>query len=55
LDYATAYVNIFVDNFCGEGQNYQMNPLKNQRRTLFYNIDKVFQPNDKHDKPVARN
>jgi hypothetical protein len=46
----TAYVNIFVvANFCGEGQNSQMNPLKNQCRTLFHNIDKEFQPNNKHD------
>jgi hypothetical protein len=35
----TAYVDVFVDDFCGEGQNSQMNPLKNQRRTLFHNMD----------------
>jgi hypothetical protein len=38
-----------VDDFCGEGQNSRMNPLKNQRRTLFHTIDKVFRPNDAFD------
>jgi hypothetical protein len=26
----TAYFNVFVDDFCGEGQESKMNPLKNQ-------------------------
>jgi hypothetical protein len=47
----TAYVDIFIDNFCGEGQNLQMNPLKNQHWTLFHNIDKVLRPNNSSDNP----
>jgi hypothetical protein len=47
----TAYVDVFVYNFCGEGQNSRMNPLKNQRRTRFHTIDKVFRPNDTNDNP----
>ena len=45
----TAYMDVFVDDFCGVGQDSQMNPLTNQRRALFHNIDKVFRPNDEYD------
>jgi hypothetical protein len=50
----TAYVDVFVDDFCGEGQDSKMNPLKNQRRTLFHNIDKVFRPNEADDNPSRK-
>jgi hypothetical protein len=50
----TAYVDVFVDDFCGEGQESKMNPLQNQRRTLFHNIDKVFRPNEKGDNPSRK-
>jgi hypothetical protein len=46
---AVAYMDIFVDAFCGVGQDSNMNPLANQRRTLMHNIDKVFRPNDDED------
>jgi hypothetical protein len=45
----TAYLDVSVDDFCGEGQHSKMNPLQNQRRTLFHTIDKVFRPNDSKD------
>jgi hypothetical protein len=45
----TAYMDVFVDDFCGVGQDSKMNPLVNQRRALMHNIDKVFRPNDEHD------
>jgi hypothetical protein len=45
----TAYLDVFVDNFCSEGQDSKMNPLQNQGRTLFHTIDKVFWPNYSKD------
>ncbi len=45
----TAYVDVFVDDFMGLGQDHGMNDLQNQRRTLMHNIDKVFRPLDLGD------
>jgi hypothetical protein len=45
----TAYMDVFVDDFCGIGQDSRMNPLVNQRRALLHNIDKVFRQNDQDD------
>jgi hypothetical protein len=45
-----AYVDVFVDDFCGVGQDHPMNPLKNQRNVLMHKIDKVFRPTDDRDK-----
>ena len=42
-------MDIFVDDFCVIGQDTDMNPLANLRRTLMHNIDKVFRPNNEHD------
>jgi hypothetical protein len=38
----TSCMYVFVDDFCGAGQDPGMNPLTNQHCTLFHNIDKVF-------------
>jgi hypothetical protein len=47
----TAYLDVFVDDFCGAGQDSQMNPLQNQRRALFHTVDRVFRPNDDRENP----
>jgi hypothetical protein len=41
-----AYMDVFVDDYCGQGQDHPQNPLGNQHRTLLHNIDKVFRPTD---------
>ena len=40
-----AYMDVYVDDFCGVGQDHPSYPLKAQRRALLHNIDKVFRPN----------
>jgi hypothetical protein len=50
----TAYMDVFVDDFCGEGQDSRMNPIQNQRRALFHTVDKVFRPNDTKDTPSRK-
>jgi hypothetical protein len=50
----TAYLDVFVDDFCGEGQDSRMNPLQNQRRALFHTVDKIFRPNDSRDNPSRK-
>jgi hypothetical protein len=45
-----AYVDVFVDDLCGVGQNHPINPLENQQKVLMHKIDKVFQQTDNQDK-----
>jgi hypothetical protein len=49
-----AYMDVFVDDFCGQGQDHPQNPLVNQRRTLLHNIDKIFRPSDDRDIPERK-
>ena len=49
-----ATVDVFVDDFCGLGQDHHQNPMANQRRTLFHNLDKVFRKNDDDDPPTRK-
>jgi hypothetical protein len=41
---------VFVDDFCGVGQDHPMNPLDNQRKVSLHQIDKIFRPTDDQDK-----
>jgi hypothetical protein len=45
-----AYVDVFLDDFCGVSQNHPMNPLEIQRKVLMHKIDNIFQPADDQDK-----
>jgi hypothetical protein len=49
-----AYMDVFVDDYCGQGQDHLQNPIENQRRTLLHNIDKVFRPTDDTDVPARK-
>jgi hypothetical protein len=49
-----AYVDVFVDDFCGLGQDHKMSPLVNQRRVLMHAIDKIFRPSDTLDKACQK-
>jgi hypothetical protein len=44
-----ALMDVFVDDFCGVGQQSRQNPLRNQRRALLHSIDRVFRPSDSQD------
>jgi hypothetical protein len=46
-------MDVFND-FCGQGQDHQQNPLVNQRGTLLHNIDKIFRPSDDRDIPERK-
>jgi hypothetical protein len=46
-----ALMDVFVDDFCGIGQQSTQNPLRNQRRALLHSIDRVFRPSDSGDAP----
>jgi hypothetical protein len=37
-----AYVDVFVDNFCGVGQDHPRIPLIKQQRVLMHAIDQIF-------------
>jgi hypothetical protein len=50
----TAFVDVFVDNFCGMGQEHQMNSLRNQRRLLMHLVDRMFRPSDAQDSPYRK-
>ena len=45
----TAAMDVYVDDFCGIGQDHPSYPIAHQRRALLHNIDKVFRPNDTED------
>jgi hypothetical protein len=44
-----AYVDVFVDDFCGFGQDHPQMPLQLQGRAVLHSIDKVFRPSDSLD------
>ena len=44
-----AYVDVFVDDFLGAGQDRPSKPLENQRRVLMRAVDQVFRPSDDED------
>jgi hypothetical protein len=50
-DQPVALMDVFVDDFCGIGQQSTQNPLQNQRRALLHSIDRVFRPSDSGDAP----
>ena len=40
-----AYMDVYVDDFVGVGQDHPQYSLRDQRRALLHNIDRVFRPN----------
>ena len=46
-----AHLGIFVDNFCGLGQDHKMKPLLNRWHILILELNLIVQPSDKDDEP----
>lgn len=49
-----SYVDVFVDDLIGLGQNYRTYPIHQQRRIVMYAVDKVFRPNNNKDRDVRQ-
>lgn len=49
-----AYLDVYVDDFCGLGQDHPSNPLQNQRNVLLHRIDQVFRPSDAQDSAIRK-
>lgn len=60
LQQPLAKMEVFVDDFCGQGQYMPQLPIDQQRQALMHNIDKIFWPNNKkddntHKQPISPN